>query len=66
MLPVVIFVVLATLYLIDLLTNVRALVELRLARRRLARTSHVARDRTTLPVDGPVALDVLLQELHAA
>ena len=66
MLPVVILVVFATLYLIDLLTNVRALVELRLARRRLTRKSSVARDRTTLPVDGPIALDVLLEELHAA
>jgi hypothetical protein len=66
MLPVVILVVFATLYLIDLLTNVRALVELRLARRRLARKPNVGRDRTTLPVDGPIALDVLLEELHAA
>jgi hypothetical protein len=66
MLPVVILVVFATLYLIDLLTNVRALVELRLARRRLARTSNVARDRTARPVDGAVSLDALLQELHAA
>jgi hypothetical protein len=67
MLPVVILVVLATVYLIDLLTNVRALVELRLARRRLARTSNVARDgRTASPVDGAMSLDALLQELHAA
>jgi hypothetical protein len=66
MLPVVILVVFATVYLIDLLTNVRALVELRLARRRLARTSNVERGgRTTSPVDGAMSLDALLQELHA-
>ena len=63
---VVVLVVCATLYLIDLLTNVRALVELRLARRRLARMKNVARERKPVPVDAEVSLDVLLQELHAA
>lgn len=66
MLPVVIITVFATLYLIDLLTNVRALVELRLARRRLARRSSIATGRAGHPVDGAVSLDTLLQELHAA
>jgi hypothetical protein len=66
MLPVVILTVFATLYLIDLLTNLRALVELRLARRRIARRSQVAGGRTAHAVDGPVSLDTLLHELHAA
>ena len=66
MLPLVILVVFAMLYLIDLLTNLRALVEVRLARRRLARRSGVARDRAAQPIDGAISLDTLLQELHAA
>lgn len=66
MLPVVIIVVFAMVYLIDLLTNVRALVELRLARRRLARRSNAPRDRAAQPVDGALSLDALLHELHAA
>jgi len=66
MVPLVILVVFVMLYLIDLLTNLRALVELRLARRRLARRSGVAYSRTTEPVDGAMSLDELLQELHAA
>jgi hypothetical protein len=66
MLPLVILVVFAMLYLIDLLTNVRALVELRLARRRLARRAGVAHDRAARPIDGAMSLDALLQELHAA
>jgi hypothetical protein len=66
MLPVMIIVVFAMVYLIDLLTNVRALVELRLARRRLARRSSAPRDRAAQPVDGALSLDALLQELHAA
>ena len=66
MVALVILVVFAMVYLIHLLTNVHALVELRLARRQMARRSGVARSRTAGPVDGAISLDELLQELHAA
>jgi hypothetical protein len=66
MVALVILVVFAMVYLINLLTNVHALVELRLARRQIARRPGVARNRTAEPVDGAISLDELLQELHAA
>ena len=66
MVALVILVVFAMVYLIHLLTNVHALVELRLARRQMARRSGVTPSRTVEPVDGVISLDELLQELHAA